>query len=294
MKKRFIIFYVATFCIVAGLFFVMPASSAILFYEDFEDALDLGLDGWWRSHSSGNGGSRELTTEQVRSGSKSCKFSLTRYTESDYREELTLRTKWNNGSLHFTIGNEYWIGSSIFLADGYHSPTERGVWGVNHQQFHSASDKPPKCDCTEGKRHPNLTIRTNDSKWASWTKWDPQKCTPLEDVGVQSKYYWYDPFSTGQWYDFVINVKWSYGADGFLKIWKNGVLIMDRTGGNCFNDDKGPFLKFGIYGGIDQDQTMTIYYDELRIGDSNSSYSEVAPGGSVKPLPPTSVRTVSH
>ena len=34
----------------------------------------------------------------------------------------------------------------------------------------------------------------------------------------------------------------------------------------------------GIYSRVlDQDQTITIYYDELRIGDSNSSYNEVAP-----------------
>ena len=85
------------------------------------------------------------------------------------------------------------------------------------------------------------------------------------------------------------DVKWSYEADGFLKIWKNGVLVTDRTGGTCFNDDRGPFLKIGIYGILDQDQTATIYYDELRIGDSNSSYSEVAPRGSVKLLPPTNV-----
>jgi hypothetical protein len=49
-------------------------------------------------------------------------------------------------------------------------------------------------------------------------------------------------------------------------------------------------VKIGIYTILDQDQTMTIYYDELRIGDSNSSYSEVAPGGSVKLSAPTSLR----
>jgi hypothetical protein len=100
----------------------------------------------------------------------------------------------------------------------------------------------------------------------------------------------YSAVLTGQWLDFVINIKFSYGANGFLKVWKDGVLVTDDAGGNCFNDDKGPYLNMGIYSRcLDQDQTITIYYDELRIGDSNSNYDEVAPGGSVKPLPPTNV-----
>ena len=287
MKKRFIIFYVATFCIVAGLSFAMPASSAILFYEDFEDALDFDYPRDWAKQ--GEHGSQELTTEQIRSGSSAYKFSLTRFNSGDYREELVLRNAFNNGGYRFTIGNEYWIGFSIFLADGYHSPTEPATWGPIHYQNPSTPDEPPTCDWTEGIRNPILPIRTDNGNWSSWIQWDPQQYTPLQKVGVYSIYYTYDPFSTGQWYDFVINVKWSYEADGFLKIWKDGVLVTNRTGGTCFNDVLGPYIKIGIYGVIDQDQTVTIYYDELRVGDSNSFYSEVAPGGSVKLLPPTNV-----
>jgi len=285
MKKRFIIFYVVTFCIVAALSFAMPASSAILFYEDFEDALVLGKE--WAI--SGGHGSQGLTTEQVRHGSKSYKFSLTRHDSGDYREELSLWKYLDSGRNNFIIGNEYWIGYSIFFADGYKSPV--GYEYVVHHQYHSVCDKPPTCDWTEGRRNPILTISTKNGDWMSCTQWDSQLCTPLRKVGVESVQSFYDPFSTGQWYDFVINIRWSYGADGFLKIWKNGVLVTDRTGGNCFNDVKGPYMKIGIYTILDQDQTMTIYYDELRIGDSNSSYSEIAPlGGSVKLLAPTSLR----
>ena len=135
MKKRFIIFYVATFCIVAGLSFAIPASSAILFYEDFEDAIVWGKD-WGRS---GAHGSQGLTTKQVRHGSKSYKFSLTRLNSGDYREELVLWNKFNSGSSNFTIGKEYWIGFSIFFPDGYHSPVRYEY--VVHHQYHGVPDK---------------------------------------------------------------------------------------------------------------------------------------------------------
>ena len=291
MKKRFIIFYVAAFFIVVGLSFAMPASSAVLFYEDFEDALSIGLGKDWVV--AGGHGSQELTTEQIRCGSKSYKLSLTRYDSGDFREELGLRAGFNNNDFHFTIGNEYWIGFSFFLADGYHSPTETGDWIIHHQ-VHAVPDKPPTCDPQEPYRNPNLSLQTRTGELITSSIWDSRQRTPAS--GDYEGGHWpnYGVTPVGQWLDFVINVKWSFGADGFLKIWKNGVLVTDLTGGNCFNDDRGPYINMGIYSRcLDQDQTITIYYDELRIGDSSSSYSEVAPGGSaggsVKPLPPTNV-----
>lgn len=288
MKKRFIIFYVAAFCIIVGLSFAKPAFSAILFYEDFEDALITEAPKDW-AYSTHGLGSQELTTEQIRAGSSAYKFSCTGTSSDLVRQEITLRNAFNNGSSLFTVGDEYWIGFSIFLADGYYRPIRADAYLIHHQ-YHSKLDGPPTCDWTEGIRNPILTIMTKDSKWVSRIQWDTQLCTPVPKVGVHTRTYTsYDAFSTGQWYDFVINVKWSFSDDGFLKIWKDGVLVTDRTGGTCFNDVRGPFLKIGIYARIDQDQTVTIYYDELRIGDSSSSYSEVAPGGSVKPSPPTNV-----
>jgi hypothetical protein len=133
-----------------------------------------------------------------------------------------------------------------------------------------------------------ITLNTQAGLWKSWVKWDPQACS-LESGSVPAEYYTHDATSVGQWTDFVINVKWSYNDDGFLKVWKDGVLIIDKSGGNCYNDDYGPFMKCGIYGNFNVGQVITVYYDELRLGDGNSSYAEVVPGGSVKPLPPTNV-----
>ena len=293
MKKRFIIFYVATFYIVAGLSFAVPASSAILFYEDFEDALKTDPPRDW-CYSTRGIGSQGLTTDQVRAGSSAYRFSVTgAETPGTYvRQNLALYNTFNNGSCRFTIGGEYWVGFSIFLAEGYHTPTEHdGCWGPVHQDFHGTPDRPPTCDPDEPYRHAPFQLEPWDMKWRSISRYSSHQCNELGDYeGVDSQYH--GDLSIGCWTDFVYNFKWSYGGDGFFRIWKDGVLISNRTGGNCFNDDRGPYKKIGIYGDIDQGQEMTIYYDEVRIGDSDSSYAEVAPGGSVKPLPPTSVRII--
>ena len=291
MKKRFIIFYVATFCIVIGLSFAMPASSTILFYEDFEDELD--FTNQWKEEV--DHGTHEPTTEQVRAGSKAHKFSLTRYDSGDFREELLLKAKIFNGDFHFTIGSEYWIGFSIFLADGYHTPQGQNGWIVHHQ-YHSLPDGPPTCPEFEGyARQAPLTLQTNNKEgvgiWRNCSRYDSRQCSSEKKGSHITDY---GAYSTGCWVDYVINIKWDYDSDGVLKIWKDGVLQTDVSGGTCFNDDVGPYLKIGIYSKVlDDNQTITIYYDELRIGDSDSSYAEVAPGGgSEKPLPPTSVRII--
>jgi len=252
------------------------SKAAILFYEDFEDALDFVDD--WAIRPVGHG-SQGLTTEQIRYGTKSYKFTLTKFDAGDYREELMLTKHFipDHNYQNFIIGDEYWIGFSIFLADGYHSPVDY-EYVVLHQ-YHGAGDQPPTCDPAESGRNPVISIVTKNEDWLSSTIWDSRQCATVKgdyEGGTQKNY---GAFSTGQWYDFVINVKWSYGISGFMKIWKDGVSVTDRTGPNCFNDKLGPFLRLGIYSLLDQDQTMTIYYDELKIGNASSSYAEVSPGG---------------
>jgi hypothetical protein len=223
MKKRFIIFYVATFCIVAGLSFAMPASSAILFYEDFEDALKLEEE--W--HISGGHGSQGLTTEQIRHGSKSYKFSLTRYDSGDYREELSLWKYLDSGRNNFIIGNEYWIGYSIFLADGYKSPVGYGY--AVHHQYHGVPDVPPVCVDGEVTRNPHLFMQTKNGDWLFTIIGDSRLCLPdknYESATADNN----GVFDTGIWHDYVIQVKWSYGSDGFVNLWRDGVLITNNIG----------------------------------------------------------------
>ena len=268
--------------------FATSASSAILFYEDFEDALDF-VNDWSLGLQHG---SQELTTEQVRSGSKSYKFSLTYYDSGDYKQGMVPVGPgggFNNGDHHFTVGSEYWIGFSLFLHNTY--PLTNGT--MLHHQYHGEPDNPPTCDPREPWRNPPLkTGGTEQGEWQTANKWDSRQCQP--DPPTYEGSYWLtqDAISTGQWHDFIVNVKWSYGAGGFLKIWRNGVLKTDRTGPNCYNDNKGPYLWIGIYSyHLNQDQTIIIYNDEFRIGDSTSSYAEVAPGGCSLPTVTTQAVT---
>ncbi len=95
------------------------------------------------------------------------------------------------------------------------------------------------------------------------------------------------PPAYGEWVDWVINVKFD-NRDGIIKVWRNGVKIVDWRGDNHQVEKvEGAYLKLGLYSY--QYKTVsssikfkrTVYHDELRIAGSNGNYALVAPRGSI-------------
>lgn len=80
------------------------------------------------------------------------------------------------------------------------------------------------------------------------------------------------PFSTnslphGRWNDFVVQAKWSYENDGFVNAWLNGEQIVKYRGPVGYNDDVGPYFRFGLYHGK-TDKTYVVYFNQVRSGTS--------------------------
>lgn len=98
--------------------------------------------------------------------------------------------------------------------------------------------------------------------------------------------------SVGHWTDWVIQAKWSCD-DGFLKVWKDGIIVLNVTGAINYNDSIGPYFKIGLYQGGSSVSTRVIYHDSIRIANSSASYSDVAPYGD-KPLMPAVSNLTSY
>jgi hypothetical protein len=54
------------------------------------------------------------------------------------------------------------------------------------------------------------------------------------------------PITRGVWYDFVIHVRWSSGADGFYRVWLNGKRVFQHTGPTLYRGS-GVYLKLANY-----------------------------------------------
>lgn len=58
---------------------------------------------------------------------------------------------------------------------------------------------------------------------------------------------WSEPFERGKWTSWTVRTKWSLDDDGIIEVEKDGNLILQRHGANCYDNLLAPYLKFGVY-----------------------------------------------
>ena len=233
------------------------ANAAVLYSDNFDAQ---SFSGW---RPSGNS-TAKIVNSPIRGGNYAAELKLDRLNDKvSYRTELTLQNP------KFDIGKEYWIGFSNQI------PTSGGD-GFFAFQIHKRPDAGD-----QGGQQPIL-LRANSSGYRIDVNYDANATTTASTQG--SKIFSAGSLSKGQWTDWVIHVDFSFGSDGLLEIWKNGSMIVNYQGPNCYNDALGPYMKVGIYipgwksrSGATDANKRTIYYDEVKVGDAASSYNEVAP-----------------
>jgi hypothetical protein len=280
--KGYIKIIVILFCFVTPLTFVTSSNAGILFYDGFEKGLS--LEDSWGVGTEGNPGSIELSTRYARDGSQSVKFSLNWESLQRSRSELRFRAHVLDGDNNFVIGKTYWIGWSTLVESG--SISDRWVIST---QWHDSPDECGSCG------NPVFVFFNHSGGWNYANKWTADRCCTLGPDG-SAEGELMSGNTPGQWVDWVVKWKPSYGDDGILQVWRNGTPVVNRINApNCFNDEVGPYLKIGIYAynwGEKEPEVknIAIFYDEVRIGDQNSSYKEVLPGGGAGRFPTTILR----
>jgi hypothetical protein len=128
---------------------------------------------------------------------------------------------------------------------------------------------------------PPLSLNTTGGRWYVHRKWD---ATLTNQHHPESERIDIGPYEVGQWVDWVFAVKWDWTESGYLKVWKNGKLVIDRAGAIGYNDGTSlPYFKMGLYKGwksnlpYDPQVTdRTVFYGPLRISSGdNASYDVV-------------------
>jgi|ERR1044072_86736 hypothetical protein len=108
---------------------------------------------------------------------------------------------------------------------------------------------------------------------------------------VISRSSWIDlgSLDNGNWHSYVMHVKHASDSTGLIELWKDGnstTKIVNYSGANMYELSatvKMPTMKLGIYKANWNDSltTMTnkrvLFYDNVKLGDATSSYSDVAP-----------------
>lgn len=83
------------------------------------------------------------------------------------------------------------------------------------------------------------------------------------------------PLKYGEWDDWVFHVKLRADDTGMVEVWRNGKSVLKHMGQNAFPGDTMR-IKWGVYA-RKTEKEISALYDNVVIGDENSSYEEVAP-----------------
>lgn len=206
------------------------------------------------------------------------KFVINFNDSFNYRTQLALL---KGPASELKAGGEYWLGFSVFLPTSWKPDfAEDVIWDLHGV---------PDLAIGEGYRRPILALRTVNDEWIMTYSKDsksnsgPQGSSVLEQEGR----FKLGLFETGKWTKFVVHMKYSFNSDGFVKVYKNKNLVATKNNGIGYNDIVGPYLLIGLYkrtwdlaqtwGKATNVSSRTLYFDEIKFGDANSSLDEVSP-----------------
>ncbi len=179
------------------------------------------------------------------------------------------------------IGSNRWYGFRIMLEPGYQDdPSSYEIVA----QWHDVPDR----NLGESYRNPPLALFVRNGNWRVRSRWDSKPLT-VGNIPEGRAIVWEGPYQAGVWTDWVFHVKWSSGTDGLVEVWKDGVKVGTQQGPSTYNDQIGPYFKYGMYkadwnGSVNPTPSIITtprisYFDEVRVGDAGATYEDVAPTG---------------
>jgi hypothetical protein len=252
---------------------IAPSNPELLFEDTFSEL----IPGKFWDHSGNTTVSRSSSNQSK--GNYSLCFLLDRKASSiPERTELTLRRK----IVDFAFGEDYWIGVGIYIPETWEFDSSAEILF----QWHGLPDK----NLGEGWRNPPLALSTQGNQWKITSRYDKKPLTPyIAPAGYLYSginQYQIGEISPGEWTNWVFHIKWSYLDDGVLEVWKDSNKVIEQFGGNTFNDENSPYLKFGIYKWdwkrLADPIRSAVYrrevcFSTMRIAGRNGSYDSVSP-----------------
>lgn len=259
------------------------ARAKVTFTDGFEGPE---LAGWGKELPGPEAG--RIVGSPVRAGKGAARFECTRDQRDVSNSKRAEITRHGSGGPN-SANRDCWFGWSLYLpTDWKIDPGSPEIVTQWHEQ--------PDIEMGEDWRSPPLALMVRGDEWRFDIRWDSKPVTagntPEGRVEPAA-----GKIDRGAWTDWVLHVRWSYGADGLLEVWKNGEKVLTRRGPNTYNDRKETYFKTGVYkwdwksnpqrSVVDR---RVLFVDEIRWGDSTSSYEEVAPRGKRPPAGESLVR----
>ncbi|QMU29616.1 polysaccharide lyase [Adhaeribacter radiodurans] len=206
----------------------------------------------------------DVSSNRSRNGSNAARFEI-RNEANQIRSEISLAGETQS---------ERWYGNSLYLpANDWDSDLNPDGWDII-TQWHAREDK------GEDARFPPIALVVSKGRLSLVVYWATQADNTNSTVSGK-KVFDLGTLEKDKWLDMVYHINFSHESDGVLEVWKNGEKVINYNGPNCYNDKSLPYFKAGIYKRRWYDVTKrVVYVDEVRVGNKNAKYYDVAPSGS--------------
>lgn len=176
------------------------------------------------------------------------------------------RSELSHYAINTTQQTEYWYGFSLYIPLDWQNETKQ-VWNI-FAQWHAQPER------GELSTSPPLALELDNNTLRIYSR-NTSVFNITNTSQITTTTYVLSNLLKGQWDNYVFNVKWSSGSDGFLNVWRNNVLVLNKTGPNTYNDTVAPYWKLGIYRDNTSVSPRVVYFDNIKMGDNTSSYAEV-------------------
>jgi hypothetical protein len=155
------------------------------------------------------------------------------------------------------MGSVRWYAFSLLVPDDFPIEDNRLVLA----QWHGADKK----YLGEAPRSPTMAFRYSNGSLSITICHSPERIVRDAKAVQSMTLFQTEQFHRNAWNDFVVQAKWSCRSDGFVNIWWNGRQVVRYSGPVGYNDDFGPYFKFGLYRD-NSDQAYVMYFNHVRIG----------------------------
>jgi hypothetical protein len=252
-------------------------SASLIYSNSLESGLgDVEIGGACYSYSTDivgtpvRDGSMSLSVVNV--GTKPCVESSG---EMKHRAEV----RWGSKTEYSALNTPYWFGFSTYVPKDF--PTrDQNADAVIVAQWIGGSYGPEM----------SFQIRGGDT-WELRRDWSTGTGDTNNEM-TQIKF----PVERGVWTDWVVYRERSWKSDGVLRVWKNGVKVVDFVGPTAINytahgNGGNVAFKTGIYWGTaDRPVTYTMYFDGIRTSSEADGFAMVSPASIAPPPTPTGLQ----
>lgn len=189
------------------------------------------------------------------------------------------RAEVNSSIDEFEFGVDYWVGFNTYLENWATDPAAESIWQWHNVPNFGAGETwgTLKLQTPFSLQITNNVMEVVHSYMIPGQETNPNGQVQVVRTAIGAP-------ANNAWTGWVIHCRFHH-TDGHIQVWKDDVLVYEKTGHTYYNDETGPYHKIGVYKWSwdipeagSTTTTRVAHYDNWRIAEGpDVVYADVDP-----------------